>query len=408
MLFMPFVAKLLGYLKFSKYCLRNKYFVLSSLLLVMFVSINYSVTYFYNLNDEKSLTYSIVPALMTLSMFFTGFFLNYRKMPFYPYNIMIVNISLFCGGILWVFLSVGQYFLWTLSPVDLLFSKDSLSELYNSEARKIASFWSPDVFYGGPTFDIFSCLGISLSGMIFSKSLFSKDKKENILLFLILTLIFSMSLYSSVAIGSRTPVLVMTFSFFISYIYTQYKYVFLSHSSSHQKRLSKLLVYASIIILFLIFFSVVTNFNLADVFKDTNFGYRLAEKGLETDRYDAWLSAIDQMFEYPWGGRFMKLPDGLRYVHNIWLDQLYDTGIIPMILLMAFHILQIPIFFDFLKLNLPRTLNLFFISIIIALLAAFVQAPVLQASFPFFASSCFFFGSIMKLTIDSRVLRYSM
>jgi O-antigen ligase len=147
---------------------------------------------------------------------------------------------------------------------------------------------------------------------------------------------------------------------------------------------------------------------LADVFKDTNFGYRLAEKGLETDRYDAWLSSVDQMFEYPWGGRFMKLPDGLRYVHNIWLDQLYNTGIIPMILLMAFHILQIPIFFDFLKLNLPRTLNLFFISIIIALLAAFVQAPVLQASFPFFASSCFFFGSIMKLTIDSRVLRYSM
>ena len=399
---LPFIIKFLGYLKFSKYIFKSKYFKVSSLLLVMFVLINFSVSFFHGLYGSKSLTYLIFPILMIPIMFFTAVFVNYKKIPFYPYNIIIINLSLFFGGTLLVFLSVGHYFSWSLSLIDLFFSRDSLSVISSKVGRSVPNFWFPQLEMNAASLDIFSSLGISLFGFITCQLYFSKNKIQNIPLLLFISLIFLMSFYSSIALGSRSPIVVMVFAFFISIMYVQYVSML---KSSGNKKLTKLFFNVIIVILFISFFTIGT-YDFSKVISDTNFGTRFAEKGLDSERYDAWIVAIGQMWEFPWGGRLMKLPSGLFFVHNIWLDQLYDAGIIPMILLIAFHVVQVPILLDFFKLHLPLTVSVFALCILVSLLTSFIQAPVIQSSIPFFATSCFFFGSIMRLTIDYRLSKH--
>jgi hypothetical protein len=188
-------------------------------------------------------------------------------------------------------------------------------------------------------------------------------------------------------------------------VYSQY--VFISDFSGNKKpfKLSSNVIITILFLFFLLFSISAIYDDFSHVTSNTNLGARFAEKGLETDRYDAWIAAVNQMWEFPWGGRVMKLPSGIFYVHNIWLDQLYDAGIVPMILLILFHLLQIPIFLDFFKLHLPLTIYVFVLGTIVGFLVSFIQAPVLQCSIPFFATSCFFFGSIMRLTIDDNLLQ---
>jgi hypothetical protein len=129
-------------------------------------------------------------------------------------------------------------------------------------------------------------------------------------------------------------------------------------------------------------------------------GSRLQSQGLETARYEAWQQAISQMWDFPWGGRSLKLD--IEFVHNLWLDQMYDAGILPMLLLLTFHIAQIPVIIRFLKLKLPIIIHVFVLCTIFAFLAAFMQAPVIQANPLFFAISCFSFGTWARLTCDFK------
>ncbi len=129
-----------------------------------------------------------------------------------------------------------------------------------------------------------------------------------------------------------------------------------------------------------------------------NIGNRFISEGLETPRYILWLEAINQIPDYPWGGRSMII--GETYVHNIWLDQLYDAGIWAMMFLLVFHLVQIPIFFQFFRLKLPVIIHVFTLCTLVAFMGAFLQAPVIQANYVYFAISCFFFASVGRLTLD--------
>jgi hypothetical protein len=141
-------------------------------------------------------------------------------------------------------------------------------------------------------------------------------------------------------------------------------------------------------------------FDWSNILLDSGIGNRFTTEGLETARYNTWLAAINQMWDFPWGGRAMNIESS--YAHNIWLDQLYDAGILPMFLLLTFHIVQIPTLIQFFKLKLPFIIHVFVLCTLLAFLAAFLQAPVIQASPVYFAISCFFFGSVARLTADIK------
>jgi hypothetical protein len=79
---------------------------------------------------------------------------------------------------------------------------------------------------------------------------------------------------------------------------------------------------------------------------------------------------------------------------------MYDAGILAMLLLLTFHIVQIPIIVRFFRLDMPTIVGLFVLCTLVAFIAAFVQAPVMQANPVYFGISCFFFGSVERFTFD--------
>ncbi len=411
-LIIPFFLKALGYLQFSRHLLKNRYCFPTSLLLVLFVLSNYSTIYFYNIYGDRTLINSLFQTLMIPIFFFTGVFLNYRKVPFYPYNVVIVNLFLFSGGIIWSFLSLGKYLSWRFSLADLILSSSVSSDIYNNEARHILSFWS-DSFVGAIQVDIFTGFGVSLLGaillevieLVYSKSSSLKNKGRNIILVFLEIIIFSISFPIMVVLGSRTPFMTMIISFFCCIAYALAR---LTSILFYNKKTTTVLfgiISVTSLLIFLLILASFDRMNLINtISNNSHIGVRSFEKGLDTERYILWLSAIDQMFDHPWGGKEMVgLIQQIDYVHNIWLDQLYLSGIIPMMLLLAFHILQIPIILDFFSLRPPLSLALFYICVLVSLSVNFIFQPVIQLNYFYFGASCFLFGSTMRLTIDSRV-----
>jgi hypothetical protein len=313
-------------------------------------------------------------------------------MPFFPFNILLPNIALFSGGVIFVFLSVAKHTAWSFS-IGAIIIQD----------RSVPSFWQVDADnINGPSMDLFSYLGLSLIGIVISNILYFRPwKKINLAGFIFFIGVFSlvcMSSYSSIALGARTPIIV----FLVSIIAT----LVLIYLSNRYRFYEKKLFLDGLIGLIIFLLGEFLRAELSrttDFFLDIGIGNRFVSERLETGRYDAWLAAINQMWKFPWGGRKMDLL-GNAYVHNIWLDQLYDAGILPMLLLLIFHLVQIPIMIRFFRLRLPIVVHVFVLCTLIAFLVAFLQAPVIQASYLYFAMSCFFFGSVARFTHDFDVM----
>jgi hypothetical protein len=390
LLLLPLVLKFFGYLRIPKYLLKSTGIPISIVSMILFTIINYCLVYSYGL-DEKSAGIYFIEAVMIIVLFLTGICLDFKKMPFFPFNLLVVNLSLFSGGIVWVFLSVAHYNKWSFS-----FASIAIAE------RKVPAFWQgSDVFINGPSLDIYSYLGVSLVGLFIvlaSIGSFIGKYRKSILLTFIFILIF-MSCYSSISLGARTPVIVLLISIVVTILFINF-----FNQSFQASRWIMICFYVSIACMVLFFREILNEYllELISSLLDLNIGNRLISQGLETPRYIVWQQVIDQMPDYPWGGRLMLI--SASYAHNIWLDQMYDSGILSMLLLLTFHIVQIPILLQFFKLDIPKIIRVFVLCTFVAFLAAFIQAPVIQASCVYFAISCFFFGSVARFTSDYKFM----
>ncbi|MFN9615064.1 MAG: hypothetical protein ACK55Q_06710, partial [Dolichospermum sp.] len=129
----------------------------------------------------------IIEIVTIILLFLTGICLDFKKMPFFPFNLVALNLSLFSGGIIWVFLSVAQYNKWNFSLIGIAI-----------ESRKVPTFWKGDDFINGPSLDIFSYLGLSLIGLLVAIiSTPSLGKFRKVILFIGIFFLILMSGYSS-------------------------------------------------------------------------------------------------------------------------------------------------------------------------------------------------------------------
>jgi hypothetical protein len=390
-LVIPVIFKFMGYLRRPKYVLNSPIIIISVISLLLFTILNYSEVYFHGL-DERNPISIVIKILVINTLFLTSICLDFKKMPFFPFNILLPNIALFSGGVIFVFLSVAKHTAWSFS-IGAIIIQD----------RSVPSFWQVDADnINGPSMDIFSYLGLSLIGIVISNILYFRPwKKINLAGFIFFIGVFSlvcMSSYSSIALGARTPIIV----FLVSIIAT----LVLIYLSNRYRFYEKKLFLDGLIGLIIFLLGEFLRAELSrttDFFLDIGIGNRFVLERLETGRYDIWLAAINQMWKFPWGGRKMDLL-GNNYVHNIWLDQLYDAGILPMLLLLIFHLVQIPIMIRFFRLRLPIVVHVFVLCTLIAFLGAFLQSAVIQASYLYFAMSCFFFGSVARFTHDFDVM----
>lgn len=390
-LVIPVIFKFMGYLRMPKYVINSPIIIISVISLLLFTIFNYSQVYLYGL-DESDPIRIVIQILVINTLFLTSICLDFKKIPFFPFNILLSNIALFSGGVIWVFLSVAKHTDWSLSIGEFIIQN-----------RSVPSFWKVDADpINGPSVDMFSYLGLSLVGVVISNILYFRSfKKINLAGFILLIGVFSlvcMASYSSIALAARTPIIVFLVSMIATLVLTN-----LSNKSRYYK--IRLFFYGLIGLIIFSFGELL----LAELARTTNFlldigiGSRLVSRGLETSRYEVWLAVINQMWDFPWGGRSMYLV-GESYAHNIWLDQLYDAGILPMLLLLIFHLVQIPIMIKFFRLKLPIIVHVFVLCTLIAFAAAFLQAPVIQANYVYFAMSCFFFGSVARFTHDFDVM----
>lgn len=390
-LVIPVIFKFMGYLRRPKYVLNSPIIIISVISLLLFTIFNYLEVYFHGLDDRTPIGI-VIEILVINTLFLTSICLDFKKMPFFPFNIILPNIALSSGGVIFVFLSVAKQTAWSFSTGAIIL-----------QSRTVPSFWDVDaVSINGPSMDIFSYLGLSLIGIVISSILYFRPwKKINLAGFIFFIGAFSlvcMSSYSSIALGARTPIIVFVVSIIATLvlIYLSNRYRF-----DEKKLFFEGLI--GLIIFFLGEFFLAELSRITDFFLAIGIGNRFVSQRLETSRYDAWLAAINQMWDFPWGGRKMDLL-GNGYVHNIWLDQLYDAGILPMLLLLIFHLVQIPIMIRFFRLRLPIVVHVFVLCTLIAFFTAFLQAPVMQASYIYFAMSCFFFGSVARFTHDFDVM----
>jgi hypothetical protein len=385
-LLLPLFLVFLGYLRIPKYLLRSVSILISIVSLILFVIINYYQLYSYGIDSEKGAVYFFIEVVTIILLFLMGICLDFKKMPFFPFNLVALNLSLFSGGIIWVFLSVAQYNRWGFSLVSIVIPE-----------RKVPGFWKGSDLINGPSLDMYSYLGLSLIGLLIILSSLSPSigKYGKPIFFTVIFILIFMSAYSSISLGARTPIIVFLVSVITTFVFTNF-----FKTGFQKSRSIMILFYSSIGCIFLLFRDVLSEslFELISSLLELNIGSRFISEGLETPRYMLWLEAIEQIPHYPWGGRLMIMSE--RYVHNIWLDQLYDAGILAMLFLLIFHLVQIPIFFKFFRLKLPVIIHVFTLCTLVAFLGAFVQAPVMQANYVYFAISCFFFASVGRLTLD--------
>ena len=385
---LPFISFIFGYLEISKSIL-NKYFLVI-LVLFLFTLNHYLHSYLYQFT---SLDFSLANFLGINLMFITAIFLNYRKMPFFPFNIIILNLFLFGGGIVWAFLSVFK-------EIGLNFNVQQII----IEDRRIRSFWSADtVDWGGTVYDMFSTLGLSLMAITFLqvrellKDITKFSFKVLVRKFILILPFFTLNLiglYCVIALGGRKPWLILATSLIVTISYD----FILKNKFLTVSLITFVLIIQDILIGIILDF--LTKFALR-----TNIGTRFLEKGTESARYELWSKTIIGIWKYPWGGRMIDFPYAIQSPHNLWLDAGYDTGLLSMLLLLTFHLLQIPIVLNLLNSNTFKIIKVFILCTLVAFFMTSMSESVLKLA-NYFVVSCFFFGSLIRLDYENKKSLY--
>ncbi len=126
---------------------------------------------------------------------------------------------------------------------------------------------------------------------------------------------------------------------------------------------------------------------------------RRFEQGVETPRYELWTNGFYNIFEYPFGGGRLDptLQMMTKWFHNLWLDVVRVSGVLPLILLIIFQMLHLKSIWSILKRSDYEFLKLFIISILIYGLSIYVSVPILETSVMAFGFTIFCLGVIRNL-----------
>jgi hypothetical protein len=261
--------------------------------------------------------------------------------------------------------------------------------------REAPNFWSGDLI-NGPVLACFSSLGISLAPVI----LWGKERKTKkyyyIFTSITIFLFFIVGVYVNISLQNRSPYIALVLSF----IFTVFIYYLMKKEACTHKIIKTLIIG--------IFFGIIAYIVVEkayDFLFDIVF-IRFKVRGFQTDRYEAWRLMSEGLLKYPLGGSRVYI--GVNsYVHNLWLDISYKTGIIPFIFLMLFHIWHLK---DLLVIvssnNVPLIVSLVFASIFASFFTSFMVEPIMEASTLYFSASCFFLGIVHRFSLDIKCRRH--
>jgi hypothetical protein len=362
---------------------KKEYFIFPVTILFFFC-----VIYFFVAGNYGYIEYNeaIVYFVKIIIFYGLGFFLNFRQSPFGLSSTLLICLSIVSGGIFTSYLSITTTAGINLNTTNYQFSR-----------RSVYSFWSGQEI-NGPSIDLLSYFGVSLLPLIIELLILLLSKKQvrsplisaiNAINLILSVILFYLSVYSSLSLLARTPIL----CFFSSILVYILRKSFLLKNKI--KFISKygLFFLGTIIIIFCLQFILsegITSF--VESFAITQ---RIELEGSETPRYIVWLTVLLEMWQYPFGGREITIPASAA--HNIWLDVAFDAGILPMFFLVIFHFMHISHFYK-IFIYQSDILGLLVVCFVVAILSSFIGSAVLQASVDYFAITCFFVGLILGIS----------
>jgi len=345
--------------------------------LLLIFSLTYYVTmYFY---DFKDLTDVIINPLFITSAYALGFSITRTNTPDWPSGLVWIVLAMVSGFVAFSFLSVYTA-MSSGHGTDILF-------------RSAPNYWKASESINGPILGLFASLGLSLAPVLFlSTGEPFPGRRRLVLLIAAVSLLVGAGLYVNVSLQNRSPFVALLLSFLLS----AYYYFFIRRISPKHK--------ARTVMSMILFLCVAAYLFVSSGYDYSQFSLvgRFEVKGLETDRFGAWMYMLRALPDNLAGGRVVYIGN-IDYVHDLWLDVVYDAGIIPVIFLLLFHALHVKSFADVFRADIPLLLALVILSVSVSFLVGFIGEPVLQGSVIYFSASCFLLGLVSRLSTDVKM-----
>jgi len=363
-LLIAFVALLLVNAFKVEYC---KAFIERLLLLMLFAASYYVFTTIHGITGIKEAIRNI---LAITGAYALGFSITDGKTKEIYRTLPMVLLLMVTGYLTFSFLSVYSYL--------------QTSGLIEIAERNAPSFWDGSEI-NAPGLGANASLGMCLLPVVFFGRSDECRSFFYSLVALPISLMFVAGVYINVALQNRTPFLATAVSVFLGisvYVYRQ--------RTNPSKAINKLAIIG--LLTGLAVYYLATTINLAQY----NILTRFTEERLESSRYEAWKTMLASLHHSLLGGRAVKIEEA--YVHNLWLDVIWDAGLVPFIFLAAFHLKHAVCFKNILKSGLPLLVVLMIVGLGTSFFMNFMQEPTLSASVPYFAASCFFLGLVLGMS----------
>lgn len=259
--------------------------------------------------------------------------------------------------------------------------------------RAVLDYWTQQHVINGTVIGAFGALGLCLLPVIILS--FGELKKLKYGILYVMIILVAIGLYINILMQNRAAFVIL-FLVFIA--------CFLLHFKLHSLFSKKTITLFFLVLPFFLLFLCIILF-VFDI-RDLLIYQRFVEYGLNTERYEAALSMLEALPENYCGGRSVYLAYNLTYVHNLWLDVVYEAGIIPFLLLIIFHLSHFKHYVRVFKSSIQNSLKLLIMALTVTFVGNFFQEPTMNASVLYFSLSCFLLGLVLRLSCDISVTKH--
>jgi hypothetical protein len=268
------------------------------------------------------------------------------------------------------------------------FANPSKAATFINPDRSALNFWNGGNPINGTVLGVYASVGLCLFPLVFLRS---GERKNNGGLGwqVAALLVASLGFVSNLIMQNRSPYFALTASFLVcSAIYLQRQ-----AGGPGKRSIGLLLRLSPLLLIILILMIQFPDFMTNVLFR------RFETQGTDTGgRTMAWLSVIRDLPSFPFGGKVIDI-GGLSYAHNLWLDVAYDSGLIALLALLAFHLAHLPFWWRFYRSRHAMAETLVVSAIGVSMLMGCIGEPTLDASRLYFGGTCFLLGWVKSRAV---------
>ncbi|WMX54275.1 hypothetical protein [Peribacillus sp. R9-11] len=233
-----------------------------------------------------------------------------------------------------------------------------------------------------------------LTSLLFFGIAITKNNNMAKVIILLAGIIFS--IFSSLILGNRTLIITTIAIFLVNTL------LYFVLTKNNIKQLIRMYMYIGFFILIMTLIYNMNLFGVKDFIFSSQFANRIEETSINEDpRLAVYGNALNQMFDYPFGGYQMDL--GLEYAHNLWIDVLYASGLIPFFFLLLYTIKTLyNLYFILRNQHIELLFKILILSIYLGYLLNFMVEPILEGTPYMFFSFCIINGMISKYKFISK------